>query len=133
MQRGGAMDRERTGRGQMGGQMAQDQQVVRQVQEKLKQEGYQVGPVDGIWGPRTQSAVREFQQAEGLEATGELNQQTLAALEIRGGTAAAGGEAGEPGAGTAAGAAGQDQQQEQPQQQSPLESPGQQPQQSPQQ
>lgn len=132
MERGQGMERQRGGASRSGsmsqGQGMQNQQVVRQVQEKLKQEGYQVGPVDGIWGPKTQSAVREFQQAEGLEATGQLNQQTLAALEVQGGAAAAGGEAGEPGAGTAAGAAEQGQQQGGQPQKSPLESPGQQPQ-----
>jgi len=117
----GPMGQQRGAKSQ--GQGMKNRQVVRQVQEKLKQEGYQVGPVDGVWGPKTQSAVREFQQAEGLEATGELDQETLAALEIQGGAAAAGGEAGEVGAGTAAGAAEQDRQQPEGRQ-SPLESPG---------
>ena len=74
---------------------AVDEQLVRNVQEALREKGMEAGPVDGIWGPRTHSALREFQQDEGLEATGQLNAQTLAALGIAEGTASAG-ESGAP-------------------------------------
>lgn len=60
----------------------QDQEVVRKVQKKLNDEGYNAGPTDGSWGPGTQSALTQFQQAEGLRATGALDQDTLRALGI---------------------------------------------------
>jgi membrane-bound lytic murein transglycosylase B len=58
---------------------------VRQVQHALNQRGYRAGPVDGLMGQATQTALMQFQRAENLEATGALNQQTLAALGIRAG------------------------------------------------
>jgi hypothetical protein len=55
---------------------------VREVQTKLNDMGYHAGQVDGVWGPRTESAVRNFQQAKNIEATGRLDEQTLNALDI---------------------------------------------------
>jgi murein L,D-transpeptidase YcbB/YkuD len=55
---------------------------VRQVQRKLNETGYNSGGVDGIWGPRTEAAVRNFQRAKGLQVTGRLNEQTLQALGV---------------------------------------------------
>src|SRR4051812_39330598 len=49
-------------------QQASDQQV-RDVQQNLKQQGFNPGPVDGIMGPRTEQALRSYQQARGLNAT----------------------------------------------------------------
>ncbi|MGH7824535.1 MAG: peptidoglycan-binding domain-containing protein [Candidatus Binatia bacterium] len=55
---------------------------VRQVQKKLNDMGFHAGQVDGVWGPNTQAALRNFQQAKGLDATGRLNEQTMNALGI---------------------------------------------------
>jgi hypothetical protein len=55
---------------------------VREVQTKLNDLGYHTGQVDGVWGPRTEAAVRNFQQAKNIEATGRLDEQTLNALDI---------------------------------------------------
>jgi peptidoglycan hydrolase-like protein with peptidoglycan-binding domain len=60
---------------------AQNPEIVKQAQEKLSAAGHEVQP-DGKMGPKTQAAVKEFQQKEGLQASGQLDQQTLAALEI---------------------------------------------------
>lgn len=56
--------------------------LVRSAQGALNDRGYNVGAVDGLWGPSTENAVRQFQQAQGLQQTGKLDQQTLAALGI---------------------------------------------------
>ena len=40
------------------------------------------GPVDGMLGPKTQAAVKEFQQSKGIQASGKLDQKTLAALGV---------------------------------------------------
>lgn len=55
---------------------------VTQVQEALNKSGYDVGAVDGVWGPSTESALRDFQQAKGLEASGKLNRDTVAGLGL---------------------------------------------------
>ena len=54
--------------------------MVRSAQQALNDRGYDVGPVDGIYGPSTQDAVVRFQQAQGLSQTGTLDAQTLSAL-----------------------------------------------------
>jgi peptidoglycan hydrolase-like protein with peptidoglycan-binding domain len=44
----------------------------RQVQEALRRLGYYRGPMDGIFGPLTQAAIRRFQQSVAAEPTGSL-------------------------------------------------------------
>jgi peptidoglycan hydrolase-like protein with peptidoglycan-binding domain len=63
-------------------QSAQNPELVKQAQEKLSAAGHDAGPSDGVMGPKTQAALKEFQQAKGLESSGKLDQETLAALEI---------------------------------------------------
>jgi peptidoglycan hydrolase-like protein with peptidoglycan-binding domain len=72
----------RTDRSTMGhGQY--DSSTVRDVQQALQNKGYDVGPIDGVMGPRTQSALREFQQQQGLTRSGRIDQQTMSALDVR--------------------------------------------------
>ena len=59
-----------------------DSAIVRSVQQSLNQKGYDAGAVDGRWGPSTESALRQFQEANGLAPTGNLDQQTLSALGV---------------------------------------------------
>ncbi len=54
---------------------------MRQVQQKLNEMGYHAGSVDGVLGPQTESALRQFQQAQHLRATGHIDSNTLAALD----------------------------------------------------
>ncbi|MBQ7978104.1 MAG: peptidoglycan-binding protein [Clostridia bacterium] len=49
---------------------------VRYLQFKLKILGYAVGNVDGVFGQNTASAVRAFQQANGLDADGIVGRRT---------------------------------------------------------
>jgi len=74
------------GRGDAGRRAAQARpagmQWVRDAQRELSQRGFDAGPADGVWGPRTAEATRAFQQANNMETTGRLDQQTLAALDI---------------------------------------------------
>lgn len=56
--------------------------TVRQIQQELNRRGYHAGHVDGSWGPVTATATRHFQQAQGLEPTGNPNLRTLSALGI---------------------------------------------------
>ncbi len=59
--------------------------TVRQVQHALKSRGFLAGPVDGMMGPATERALRQFQESENLQTTGQLNRQTVAALGVQGG------------------------------------------------
>lgn len=59
-----------------------DSSTVRSAQQALKDKGYDPGAADGKLGPRTQSALRKFQQSQGLSQSGDLDQQTLSALGI---------------------------------------------------
>ncbi len=52
------------------------------AQEELVRLGYDPGRPDGIWGTRTMAAVKAFQVAEGLAPSGELDEATLAALDL---------------------------------------------------
>jgi peptidoglycan hydrolase-like protein with peptidoglycan-binding domain len=56
---------------------------VRTAQQALRDKGFDPGPIDGIHGPRTSAAVRNYQKAEGLTATGQLDDQTKERLNVR--------------------------------------------------
>ena len=55
------------------------------VQQKLKNLGYYTGNIDGIFGPLTNQAVRNFQRDYGLQVDGIVGPQTLQALGITSG------------------------------------------------
>lgn len=63
-----------------GGSVSPNQ--VKQVQQKLKQDGDYTGAVDGKLGPKTAQAVKQFQQQNGLQQTGSLDDQTLSKLGL---------------------------------------------------
>jgi peptidoglycan hydrolase-like protein with peptidoglycan-binding domain len=56
--------------------------AVRNIQGRLKAMNFYRGPVDGAWGAGTQSAIERFQQGRGLQATGQVNPATAAALGL---------------------------------------------------
>lgn len=53
---------------------------VRVLQERLEAKGYNPGRIDGILGSRTLAALHEFQTAQGLETSNQVNQPTWKAL-----------------------------------------------------
>ena len=55
---------------------------VTEIQTRLKNWGYYDGAVDGIYGSRTENAVRWFQRKNGLTVDGQAGPQTLAALGL---------------------------------------------------
>lgn len=66
---------------------------VKSIQERLIRWGYLSGEADGIYGPQTEEAVRDFQRKNGLMADGIAGPDTLSAL----GLPAGGVSFGEPG------------------------------------
>lgn len=58
--------------GQKAPQAATDSSVIREAQDALRTKGYAATP----------QGLREFQQAKGIEPSGRLDQQTLAALGV---------------------------------------------------
>jgi hypothetical protein len=50
---------------------------VKQAQEALKKERFYLGRIDGKIGPRTQQALRKFQERVGLPRTGGLDEATF--------------------------------------------------------
>ena len=53
---------------------------VRRVQQALKDRGYQVGVVDGLYGGNTRRALEDFQQSEALTVTGLPDRETVTKL-----------------------------------------------------
>jgi len=57
-----------------------DTKTIKQIQTKLKNWGYYNGEVDGIFGYKTETAVKKFQEKNGLKVDGKVGNQTFAAL-----------------------------------------------------
>jgi peptidoglycan hydrolase-like protein with peptidoglycan-binding domain len=55
-------------------------EVIADIQRELSRRGYYDGVVDGRYGPRTDTAIRDFEQAAGLRATGQPNEDLLRAI-----------------------------------------------------
>lgn len=56
-------------------------QSVKELQQKLKNLGYDVGNVDGIFGAKTEAALKEFQRDAGISVDAIAGPQTYAALQ----------------------------------------------------
>ena len=56
-------------------------EIVADIQRELARRGFYDGVVDGRYGPRTDAAVRDFEQASGLKASTEPNEALLAAIK----------------------------------------------------
>lgn len=55
---------------------------TKKLQEALKAKGQDPGPIDGVMGPKTRSALKAFQEASGLKGTGRVDDQTAEKLGI---------------------------------------------------
>ncbi len=54
---------------------------VAQVQRRLNALGYQAGPVDGVMGRRTRTALKAWQADIGMDPTGEVTPRVVARIE----------------------------------------------------
>jgi peptidoglycan hydrolase-like protein with peptidoglycan-binding domain len=72
-----------TGReGRMTSGQGRSNDKVKQVQEALKQKGFDPGMPDGAMGPKTTQALREFQKSQNLQVTGRVDEKTASALGV---------------------------------------------------
>jgi peptidoglycan hydrolase-like protein with peptidoglycan-binding domain len=55
---------------------------VKQVQQALKDKGHDPGDIDGVMGPKTQAALKDFQKKEGLKETGRMDRETMSKLGV---------------------------------------------------
>jgi hypothetical protein len=58
------------------------QDLVMKVQWALSRRGYYDGPIDGVISPDGMRAIRAFQEAQGLPATGRIDPNILTALKL---------------------------------------------------
>lgn len=63
---------------------------VKAVQQALKDKGHDPGPVDGVMGPKTQAALRDFQKSSGIRESGRPDNETMAKLGVEGRTSSTG-------------------------------------------
>ena len=57
------------------------EELVRSVQQRLRQLDYNPGPIDGQMDAETEGAIREFQKAMGLPVDGAISEPLIDALK----------------------------------------------------
>ena len=70
------------------------EEQIRRIQIVLNEKGFSIGRPDGRLGPRTIRALTAFQRRQGLEVSGRLDSQTVAALGVSNVSGARGGAQG---------------------------------------
>jgi peptidoglycan hydrolase-like protein with peptidoglycan-binding domain len=59
-------------------------ELLRKIQQSLRDQGFYYGPIDGTPGDETTQAIRRYQIRNGLAVTGVLNDETTRAIEHSG-------------------------------------------------
>ena len=54
--------------------------TVAEIQRELARHGFYDGAADGVYGPKTDAAIRDFEQAAGLRPSAEPNDMLLASI-----------------------------------------------------
>jgi len=54
--------------------------VIADIQRELERRGFYDGPIDGFHGPRTDAAIRDFEQAAGLKSAAQPSEDLLQAI-----------------------------------------------------
>lgn len=57
--------------------------TIRQAQQVLKDKGFDPGPIDGKYGPKTREAVLNYQKQNNIVANGRLGGQTYESLGVK--------------------------------------------------
>src|SRR5262247_555253 len=55
-------------------------EIINDIQRELARRGYYDGVIDGLYGPKTDAAIRDFEQAAGLKPSTEPNEALLQAI-----------------------------------------------------
>ena len=63
--------------------MIQKGAQVKEWQKNLSEAGYDPGPIDGAWGPKTSAATKKFQADSALVPDGAVGDKTRAAMQDR--------------------------------------------------
>ena len=56
--------------------------LLKQVQEKLRKNGFDAGPANGAYSTKMQAALAQFQLANSLPVSGAIDDATLLALDV---------------------------------------------------
>jgi len=56
---------------------------ITHIQERLRELGFDAGPPNGDFGPKTQTALGQFQLSRDIPASGQLDDATLAELSVQ--------------------------------------------------
>jgi peptidoglycan hydrolase-like protein with peptidoglycan-binding domain len=75
---------ERSGTGEQSPEQRQllTKDQIQLAQERLKAEGFDPGPVNGVLNAQTEAAIREYQQKQGIPTSGALDEATLRELQL---------------------------------------------------
>ena len=73
-------------------------EIINDIQRELARRGYYDGVVDGLYGPKTDAAIRDFEQAAALKPSTEPNEALLQAIMRAPAKLAKGATAAAPGA-----------------------------------
>ncbi|HET9533575.1 MAG TPA: peptidoglycan-binding protein [Blastocatellia bacterium] len=71
-----------TGQTSRGGALRSDRNLIMDAQNALNEKGYDAGPVDGLMGPQTRSAIGRFQRDNNLPVTRRLDPETAERLGV---------------------------------------------------
>jgi peptidoglycan hydrolase-like protein with peptidoglycan-binding domain len=55
-------------------------EIINDIQRELARRGYYDGVIDGLYGPRTDAAIREFEQANGIKPAMEPSEALVQAI-----------------------------------------------------
>src|SRR5690606_31565506 len=66
--------------GERSAMSSKSKELDQRIQHELARKGFDPGPIDGVWGRKTEKAVRAYQLANGLLADGIVGPKTSAAL-----------------------------------------------------
>src|SRR5262249_23863795 len=55
-------------------------EIISDIQRELARRGYYDGVTDGLYGPKTDGAIRDFEQAAGLKPSVEANEALVQAI-----------------------------------------------------
>lgn len=63
-------------------QQVPSQERYREIQQALADQGYYKGEPNGVWGPESVDALKEFQAKQSLPVTGKLSARSLIGLGL---------------------------------------------------